>query len=103
MNFPKDAPPKVWVVDPEQLKKSSHQEARWRGPKVAVCRPHTHTHAKSPAAKMQILRGEFLLFQFRVEAGLWDAGARGHHMFTVTALTLTSWVTMGKLLTFFFF
>lgn len=50
MNFPRDAPPKVWVVDPEQLKKSSHQEARWRGPKVAVCQPHTHPR-QEPGSK----------------------------------------------------
>ena len=45
---------------------------------------------KSLAAKVQIPRGEFLLFQFRVAAALWDAGARRHHVFTVTALTLPS-------------
>lgn len=70
------------ATETEQLR------ACWRRPRMAVCKPHSHS--QELAAKVQILRGEFLLFQFRVAAGLWDAGARHHHVFTVTALTLTS-------------
>lgn len=81
---------------PREAEKKPSPKARARKPQVAVCRPRSH-YTGSPEAKMRTLRGEILLFQFRVEAGRLDAGAR-HSMFTIPVLTLTSWVTMDKLL-----